>query len=506
MDPLQIYNTLSRRKEEFEPLNPPFVGMYVCGPTVYGDAHLGNARPAITFDIVFRYLRFLGYRVRYVRNITDVGHLENDADEGEDKLLKKARVMELEPMEVAQFYMDRYSEIMRELNVLRPSIEPRATGHIPEQIDMIRKILENGFAYEVNGSVYFDVPAYSKKFKYGELSGRNLDELMSGSRENLEGLEEKRHPADFALWKKASPSHIMQWESPWSVGYPGWHLECSVMSTKYLGSKYDIHGGGLDLIFPHHEAEIAQSNGCNHAEGFTDYGEAKYWIHNNMITMNGQKMSKSLGNSVNVEEFITGKHELLEKAYSPMTLRFFMLQAHYRSTVDFSNPALQAAEKALKRLNEGLERLLHISGADRVIAVNEEFESNLGSFLADVKGFMNDDLNTARAIARMFDALPVINQLYQERSAKLAVKPETLKRFQDEFRIVFSDILGLIPEGAGSGDHEKLEGVMSVVTEVRNKARTEKNFQMSDFIRDELGKLNIRLKDTPEGTEWHYEE
>ncbi|MBO5244245.1 MAG: cysteine--tRNA ligase, partial [Muribaculaceae bacterium] len=354
---LQIYNSLSRMKELFKPLNPDRVGMYVCGPTVYGDGHLGHARPAITFDVLFRYLRHLGYKVRYVRNITDVGHLEHDADEGEDKIAKKARLEQLEPMEVVQYYLTRYHKAMDELNVLPPSIEPHASGHIIEQIEYIKKILESGYAYESNGSVYFDVPKYNRDHNYGKLSGRNIDELLSATRA-LDGQEEKHNPADFALWKKASPEHIMHWPSPWSEGFPGWHLECSTMGEKYLGEQFDIHGGGMDLKFPHHECEIAQSVAHN------GHDTVRYWMHNNMITINGQKMGKSLGNFITLQEFFTGNHKLLSQAYSPMTIRFFILQAHYRGTVDFSNEALQASEKALQRMLEGYKRTGDLKASD----------------------------------------------------------------------------------------------------------------------------------------------
>ncbi|MBX7241747.1 MAG: cysteine--tRNA ligase [Bacteroidia bacterium] len=501
---LFVYNTLTRQKEKFEPLHPPFTGMYLCGPTVYGDAHLGHARPAITFDIVYRYLTYMGMKVRYVRNITDVGHLTGDSDDGEDKLQKKAKADRLEPMEIAQRYTDSYHFDMDALNVLRPSIEPRATGHIPEQIEMIEKILANGFAYIINGSVYFDTLKYNEVFGYGELSGRNLEEIVSGYRENLEGQDEKRHPADFALWKKADESHLMKWSSPWSTGFPGWHIECSAMSTKYLGEKYDIHGGGLDLIFPHHEAEIAQSNACNHAPGFDHYGEAKYWLHCNMITLEGQKMAKSLGNGINLKELYTGKHPLLEQAYSPMTIRFYILQAHYRSTIDFSNVSLQSAEKALKRITDALKRLREIKGENRLVALNEDMEKNLKTFREDAESFMNDDFNTAKTIARFFEVVPVINQLYADRSGPLAVSAETLMQFSKEFETFFFDILGLKTEedSAGGESDGMVQGLMNVITSIRSDARKDKNFKVSDFIRDELIKMNIKLKDTPQGTEW----
>lgn len=502
MSSLFIYNTLTRQKEKFEAQSPPFVGMYLCGPTVYGHAHLGHARPAITFDIVFRYLTYLGYKVRYVRNITDVGHLTGDSDEGEDKLQKKAKADRLEPMEVAQQYTDSYHFDMDALNILRPSIEPRATGHIPEQIEMIERILKNGFAYVVNGSVYFDTPKYNEVFGYGELSGRNLEEIVAGSRENLEGLEEKRHPADFALWKQADESHLMRWSSPWGIGFPGWHIECSAMSTKYLGEKYDIHGGGLDLIFPHHEAEIAQSNACNHAPGFDKYGEAQYWMHCNMITIEGQKMAKSLGNGINLKELYSGNHPLLEQAYSPVTIRFYILQAHYRSTIDFSNTSLQAAEKALKRIYDALERLPQIGTEHRQVVINPEIENNLKTFREEAEALMNDDFNTARVIARFFEVVPALNQLFADKNGTLAVNPDTLKSFSEAANIFFFDILGLKMENVKQNEDGLVEGLMEMITAIRSDARKDKNFKVSDFIRDSLTKMNIRLKDTPEGTVW----
>ena len=393
--PFYIYNTLTRKKEEFKPLNPPYVGMYVCGPTVYGDAHLGHARPAITFDVLFRYLRHLGYKVRYVRNITDVGHLENDADEGEDKVAKKARLESLEPMEVVQYYLNRYHKAMEALNVLPPSIEPHASGHIIEQIEYIKKIIEAGYAYVSNGSVYFDVVKYNKDHHYGKLSGRNIDDLLNTTRE-LDGQSEKHNSFDFALWKKASPEHIMRWPSPWSDGFPGWHLECSTMSAKYLGEEFDIHGGGMDLLFPHHECEIAQSVAAQGHE------TVHYWMHNNMITINGQKMGKSLGNFITLDEFFSGNHKLLQQPYSPMTIRFFILQAHYRSTVDFSNEALQASEKALQRMLEGWDNLSKIEPAEvstvDVKAIRERcYEA------------MNDDLSTPIVVSHLFEAVKIIN-------------------------------------------------------------------------------------------------
>ena len=391
--PFYIYNTLTRKKEEFKPLNPPYVGMYVCGPTVYGDAHLGHARPAITFDVLFRYLRHLGYKVRYVRNITDVGHLENDADEGEDKVAKKARLESLEPMEVVQYYLNRYHKAMEALNVLPPSIEPHASGHIIEQIEYIKKIIEAGYAYVSNGSVYFDVVKYNKDHHYGKLSGRNIDALLNTTRE-LDGQSEKHNSFDFALWKKASPEHIMRWPSPWSDGFPGWHLECSTMSTNYLGEEFDIHGGGMDLLFPHHECEIAQSVAAQGHE------TVHYWMHNNMITINGQKMGKSLGNFITLDEFFSGNHKLLQQPYSPMTIRFFILQAHYRSTVDFSNEALQASEKALQRMLEGWDNLSKIEPA-------EVSTVDVKTIRERCYEAMNDDLSTPIVISHLFEAVKI---------------------------------------------------------------------------------------------------
>lgn len=512
MSSLQVFNSLNRQKEKFEPLNPPFVGMYVCGPTVYGHAHLGHARSAITFDTVFRYLKASGYKVRYVRNVTDVGHLVNDADEGESKVEKQARLEQLEPMEVAQLYFNSYISDMNALNVERPSIEPRATGHISEQIESVQQILTNGYAYESNGSIYFDVPKYNEDFGYGKLSGRDIDNMLSESRDNLSGGSEKRHPADFALWKKASPEHIMRWNSPWGPGFPGWHIECTVMSTKYLGTKYDIHGGGMDLLFPHHEAEIAQSNACNCNLPIDQHDEAKYWLHNNMITYEGQKMGKSLGNAISLGGFYKGEHwsevkqaNLLDKAYGAMTIRFFILQAHYRSTLDFSNEALQASEKGLKRIGEALKRLGEIDPHKRPVAVNDAAEQNLKSFIADAKVAMDDDFNTARAIARIFDALPVINQLYKDQSAPFSVNPETFIQFKTDLLEVFQDWLGLKSETEEEGNGELLDGLMGIITELRTDARTEKNWGAADKIRDRLNAMNIKLEDNAGSTEWHFE-
>ncbi len=479
-----IYNTLSRKKEKFEPINPPFVGLYVCGPTVYGDAHLGHARPAITFDLLFRYLQHMGYKVRYVRNITDVGHLENDADEGEDKIAKKARLEQLEPMEIVQYYSDRYHKNMEELNVLKPSIEPRASGHIIEQQQMIDKILEAGYAYEKDGSVYFDVEKYSKDYNYGKLSGRVLDDLKSNTRE-LAGQDEKRNPFDFALWKKAKPEHIMRWPSVWSDGFPGWHLECSVMSTKYLGEKFDIHGGGMDLLFPHHESEIAQSTAANGSES------VKYWMHNNMITIKGQKMGKSLGNFITLDEFFTGKHELLDQAYAPMTVRFFILQAHYRSTLDFSPEALVASEKGLQRL------LTAVKSIDK-IKPQKESTVNVNELKEKCYAAINDDLNSPILISHLFDGVKMINSLVENKQSITAKDLEELKQLYNSF--VF-DILGLRDDNSSIGGN-KLNEVVDLILNIRYNAKSNKDFATSDKIRDELQSLGFVIKDRKDGSDW----
>ena len=483
---LNIYNTLSRTKEAFNPANPPFVGMYVCGPTVYGEGHLGHARPAITFDLVFRYLQHLGYRVRYVRNVTDVGHLENDADEGEDKIAKKARLEQTEPMEIAQRYTNSYRETMRMLNVLPPSIEPLASGHIPEQIDYVQRIFDAGFAYETNGSVYFDVEAYSRKYPYGILSGRKTDELQ-GSNRQLDGQDEKRSPFDFALWKKASPEHIMRWKSPWSDGFPGWHMECSAMGSKYLGETFDIHGGGMDLLFPHHEAEIAQ------AMAATGKQPVRYWLHNNMITINGQKMGKSLGNFITLTEFFTGNHPSLQQAYDPMVIRFFMLQAHYRSTLDFTNEALQAAGKGLKRLMEGYQTLksLKPNGTSTFDA------AKLESLCHEA---MSDDFNSPIAIAHLFDGLRYINQV---KDGTTTIDPDTLTKLQELYHTFLFGILGLAEPSADNKG--VLDAVMQALINIRNEARKNKDFATSDRLRDELSSAGIIIKDSKEGTTWSLE-
>ncbi len=483
----KLYNTLSRTKEVFAPLAPPRVGMYVCGPTVYGDPHLGHARPAITFDILLRWLRESGYKVRYVRNITDVGHLENDADEGEDKLAKKARLEQLEPMEVAHYYTERYHHAMEALGVLSPSIEPRASGHVIEQIGMVREILDRGFAYQSNGSVYFDVERYSEKYNYGKLSGRVLEDMMAGSR-NLDGQGDKRSPVDFALWKKASPEHIMRWPSPWSDGFPGWHLECSAMSRKYLGERFDIHGGGMDLMFPHHECEIAQSTACS------GHDAARYWVHNNMVTIGGQKMGKSLGNFITLEEFFTGTHKLLDRAYSPMTIRFFILQAHYRSTLDFSNEALQAAEKGLERLLKALATLGKVKpGATDTEEVGELYEK-----FAEA---MCDDMNTPIAISVLFEWVKIINQLYEGQGS---LTEASLEKLRGDFSHLVSGVLGLSAEQSAQGE-DRVTPLVEMLLDQRQQAKARKDWAASDAIRDSLSAAGIRVKDRKDGVDWEFE-
>ncbi|MBR5725510.1 MAG: cysteine--tRNA ligase [Muribaculaceae bacterium] len=485
--PLYIYNTLTRRKEHFQPLNEPMVGMYVCGPTVYGDPHLGHTRPAITFDVLFRYLQQLGYKVRYVRNITDVGHLEHDADEGEDKIAKKARLEQLEPMEVAQYYTNRYHAAMQALNVLPPSIEPHATGHIIEQEELVKQIMENGYAYENNGSVYFDIEAYNRDHRYGVLSGRNMDDILNASRE-LEGVGEKRNQADFALWKKAQPEHIMRWPSPWSDGFPGWHCECTAMGRKYLGKHFDIHGGGMDLVFPHHECEIAQAVASQGDE------MVRYWMHNNMITINGQKMGKSLGNFITLEQFFTGDHPALTQAYTPMTIRFFILQAHYRGTVDFSNEALQAAEKALERALDGWHRLNALTAAPQSSVKLDNYRERC----ADA---MNDDLNTPTVIATLFDACKVINQA---NDGKVTLSQADIDELKSVFQTYLFDVLGIRDDAAG-GDSVNLEPyrqAVDLLLEMRRTAKANKDWATSDLIRDKLAEFGFEVKDTKDGFEW----
>ena len=484
MQSLKLYNSLSRKKEVFKPLTEGRVGMYVCGPTVYGDAHLGHARPGITFDIVFRYLQHLGYKTRYVRNITDVGHLVNDADEGEDKIAKKARLDQLEPMEVVAHYTRSYHRDMTMLNTLSPSIEPTATGHIIEQIQMIEKILKNGYAYEVEGNVYFDVVKYNKDHDYGKLSGRNIEDMISNTRE-LDGQSEKRNSVDFALWKKSSPEHIMRWPPPWSEGFPGWHLECSAMSTKYLGERFDIHGGGMDLVFPHHEAEIAQSCASDGHEA------VNYWMHNNMITINGQKMGKSLGNFITLSEFFSGEHESLEQAYNPMTIRFFILQAHYRSTVDFSNEALQGAEKGMNKLMTSIDTL-------EGIKISGESTLDVEAYKQKFYDAINDDFNTPILIAHMFDAVKQINSIAAGDGSLNEASKEALIELMSDF--CFS-ILGLKKIEAAS-QNGLTDEVMEVVLGLRKLAKENKDWTAADFIRDELAKLDITVTDSKDGASW----
>ncbi len=491
---LHFYNSLGGNKTEFKEITPGYVGIYLCGPTVYGDPHLGHSRPAITIDVLVRYLQALHYKVRYVRNITDVGHLENDADSGEDKIAKKARLEQLEPMEIAQHYTRSYRSAIEKLNTLPPGIEPRATGHIIEQIELTQKIIAAGFAYVVDGNVYFDVPAYAAKYPYGELSGRILDDLLAGTRD-LDGQNEKRNPADFALWKKASPEHIMRWTSPWGEGFPGWHIECSAMSTKYLGTTFDIHGGGMDLLFPHHESEIAQSVaglGCH---------PANYWIHNNMVTINGQKMGKSLGNFITLNELFTGTHPILEQAYSPMTVRFFMLQAHYRSTLDFSNDALKAASKGYRRIMNGLHLLAKLPTENIGKAeINRQWEIEIETDINRSFAALDDDLNTAIVVANLFNLLKKINGFYN--------KPETLENLSIEAWVVLVegykfftvDILGLIEENFT--DEKLLDSVLGIYAEAKHA----KDYAKVDAIRNSLKDSGIQIRDRKEGIDWGYAE
>lgn len=483
---LIIYNTLSRKKEIFVPLHAPHVGLYVCGPTVYSDAHLGHARPAITFDILFRYLKYLGYKVRYVRNITDVGHLEHDADDGEDKIAKRARLEEVEPMEIVQHYLNRYHKEMDALNVLPPSIEPHASGHIIEQIGLVKEIMDNGYAYESQGSVYFDVAKYDKDHNYGKLSGRKLDEVLNTTRA-LDGQSEKRNPADFALWKAAQPEHIMRWPSPWSDGFPGWHCECTAMGRKYLGNHFDIHGGGMDLVFPHHECEIAQS--------VASQGDdmVKYWMHNNMITINGTKMGKSLGNFITLEEFFSGSHKLLAQAYSPMTIRFFILQAHYRSTVDFSNEALQASEKGLERLLDAFNRI------DSIV-VSKSSTIDLNALKKKMFEAMNDDLNTPIVISYLFELSKIINNVI---AGNEQIDNDGVQELKALIELFFYNLLGMKSDADSSGQREEAyHQVVDMLLEQRLVAKQNKDWATSDKIRDELTALGFEIKDTKDGSEW----
>ena len=498
MSQLKVYNSLSRQKEVFESITSGHVGMYVCGPTVSGESHLGHARPFITFDIVNRYLKYLGYKVRYVRNITDAGHFEEEGREAEDKISKKAVLEKLEPMELVQKYTNLFHWAMRQFNNEEPSIEPTATGHIVEQIVMIEKIIEDGYAYVANGSVYFDVEKYNIDFSklglpYGMLSGRVLDDQLDTTRE-LDNQEEKRNKSDFALWKNAPPEHIMRWKSPWGDGFPGWHIECSAMSAKYLGKHFDIHGGGMDLQFPHHECEIAQSTVCNHVT------PARYWVHNNMITINGKKMGKSYNNVIKLSELFSGNHPLLTQAFSAMTIRFFILQTHYRSTLDFSNDALQAAEKGLKRLWEAYEILQNFEIEDWSLndhEVDKELDEKVNKLLCEFDDFMNDDLNTAKVLANMFELVPVINSIKDKHQPADALPKQTLLLLKHKMKIFTEEVLGLKSELLG--DHTKLNGVLDVLIELRKQAKTKKDYVTSDAIRNQLLHLGIVLKDEKNG-------
>lgn len=485
MQSMVIYNTLSRSKEAFEPINPPFVGMYVCGPTVYSDVHLGNSRTFISFDIIYRYLLHLGYKVRYVRNITDAGHLEGDNDEGDDKFAKRAKLEQLEPMEIVQKYTLGFHDVLRTFNTLPPSIEPTATGHILEQIEMIKEILKNGYAYEVNGTVYFDVEKYSQQFDYGTLTNRKLEDLMEGTRE-LSGQDEKRGRLDFALWIKAKPETLMQWLSPWGWGFPGWHIECSAMSSKYLGEVFDIHGGGMDLQATHHTNEIAQSQACNNVN------PVKYWVHTNMLTVNGVRMSKTAGNGFLPGELFTGDHPLLERGYSPMTVRFFMCQSHYRSTLDFSNEALQASEKGYKRMMESIGRIEKIVPSQTSTVNISDLESNCYAA-------MNDDFNTPTLVANLFEAVRIINSAIDKTDTLTLEDIDSLSNLMKTF--VF-EVLGLIDEADAGAGSEVVEGLMDLILDIRKSSRQNKDWATSDLIRDQLQKIGIQVKDTKDGAEW----
>jgi cysteinyl-tRNA synthetase len=492
---LSVYNSLTKKKELFEPVNPPFVGMYVCGPTVYSDVHLGNLRTFLSFDIIYRYLKHLGYKVRYVRNITDVGHLESDADEGEDKISKRAKLENLEPMEIVQKYTNDFHQVSARFNLLNPDIEPSATGHIVEQIKMIEDLVKKGLAYEVNGSVYFDVFKYNETEKYGILSGRVLEDLISGSRE-LDGQEEKRNPIDFALWKKASPAHIMRWDSPWGSGFPGWHLECSVMSSKYLGETFDIHGGGMDLKFPHHECEIAQSVGAHGKQ------PVKYWLHTNMLTVNGQKMSKSLGNSFLPEELFTGSHPLLSEAFSPMTVRFFMLQSHYSSTLDFSNEALKAAAKGYKKLINGLvlaKGMVYVP--EEGVTVDDQLTTQIDGIIENCYRALNDDFNTAKAIAQLFNLLKKINSISTKSLKPAEIGEQAFTKMIETYRSLVEDVLGFKEEKP-----ENIDGLIDILLDIYRKAKESKDYEKVDEIRASLKKYGIVLKDMKNAIGWAYEE
>ncbi len=491
---IQVYNTLSRKKEKFEPLNAPFVGMYLCGPTVYGPPHLGHARSAITFDIIYRYLSFAGYKVRYVRNITDVGHLENDADEGEDKIAKMAKLEKLEPMEIAQLYTNQYHEDIAQLNVLRPSIEPQASGHIPEQIKFVSQIIDKGYAYAANGSVYFDIQKYAQSYAYGEISGRIVEDLLQNTR-NLDGQNEKRNQADFALWKRASPEHIMKWDSPWSVGFPGWHIECSAMSAKYLGETFDIHGGGMDLLFPHHESEMAQ------AKAVLGHGPAKYWLHNNMITINGQKMGKSLGNFITLQALFAGNHKALEQAYSPMTIRFFILQAQYRSTLDFSNEALKAAGKGFNKLLNAYKILPKLAQTDVLQPSNDKIEKEIKEGIEKCFSGMNDDFNTGITLAGLFALAKPINMFFNGQADIHSISAELYTELQSAYHTFFADVLGLKDESDA-----QFKSLADEFLEIYKAAKAEKHYDKVDQIRAVFKSRGLVIKDMKHGIDWGYEE
>ncbi len=486
---LRIYNSLTKEKEEFIPINPPHVGMYVCGPTVSGESHLGHARPYITFDVVYRYLLYLGYKVRYVRNITDAGHFEEEGRQAEDKISSKALLEKVEPMELVHKYTNLFHWAFRQLNTLEPSIEPTATGHIVEQIGMIEELIKAGYAYVVNGSVYFDVKKYAASHDYGKLSGRVVDDLLETTRE-LEGQDEKRNKADFALWKLAPPQHIMRWKSPWGEGFPGWHIECSAMATKYLGARFDIHGGGMDLMFPHHESEIAQSTICNHTP------PAKYWMHNNMITVNGKKMGKSYNNQISLTQMFSGNHPLLTKGFSPMVIRFFILQTHYRSTLDFSSEALTGAEKGMKRLFEAFEVLKKLEIPDAGEAADKELDKKINSLIDEFEEFINDDFNTAKVLANIFEIVPVINSMKDGLIKADAISTTTFKKLKEQFSVFLEQILGLKDPSESS---EQLNGIMDLLIEIRKEAKSKKDFLTSDKIRKQLAELGIEMKDEKDG-------
>lgn len=487
---LKIYNSYTRQKEEFNSITPGHVGMYVCGPTVSGESHLGHARPYITFDVVFRYLKYKGNKVRYVRNITDAGHFEEEGREAEDKISKKALLEKLEPMELVQKYTNLYHWAMKEFNNIEPTIEPTATGHIVEQINMIEKIIEEGYAYEAQGSVYFDVKKYAASHDYGKLSGRIIEDLLETTRD-LDGQAEKKDLADFALWKSAAPEHIMRWKSPWGEGFPGWHIECSAMATKYLGPQFDIHGGGMDLLFPHHESEIAQSTICNHE------APVKYWMHNNMITINGRKMGKSYNNVIKLTELFSGNHPLLTQPFHPMGVRFFILQSHYRSTLDFSNEALIASEKAFKRLWEAYETLKNLEVGSNTLAEDAELETKVLQWLNELEVFMDDDFSTPRVLANMFELAPIINSIKDGLIKASAISSTTLYLMKDKFKIFLEDILGL--KAISIADNEMLHGIMQLLIDIRKASKTKKDFVTSDKIRNKLNEIGILLKDEKDG-------